>query len=141
MESQDNFEINGSVPDPSIDGQVLDTIQIPFWDGNAGHPFPSVTVRMDFRGPDIGDFIYHCHIAEHEDDGMVAIIRVTPSATAATIERTRLYLASLGERMGLIAGPDLAEAEQGAGVVYQAPRGAQARDRIGDELAHARERR
>jgi FtsP/CotA-like multicopper oxidase with cupredoxin domain len=112
VESQDNFEINGSVPDPSIDGQVLDTIQIPFWDGIAGHPYPSVTVRMDFRGPDIGDFIYHCHIAEHEDDGMVAIIRVTPSATAATIEKTRLYLASLGERMGLISGPDRAEADR-----------------------------
>jgi hypothetical protein len=71
-----------------------------------------VTVRMDFRGPDIGDFIYHCHIAEHEDDGMVAIIRVTPSATAARIEKTRLYLASLGERMGLISGPDRAEADR-----------------------------
>jgi multicopper oxidase len=32
---------------------------------------------MDFRGLDIGDFVYHCHIAEHEDDGMMAIVRVT----------------------------------------------------------------
>jgi FtsP/CotA-like multicopper oxidase with cupredoxin domain len=112
VESQDNFEINGSQPDPSIAGQMLDTIQIPFWDGNPDHPFPSVTVRMDFRGTDIGDFIYHCHIAEHEDDGMVAIIRVTRSATAAKIERTRLYLAALSESLGFTAGPDLAEAER-----------------------------
>ncbi len=112
VESQDNFEVNGSQPDPSIDGQVLDTIQLPYWDGNPAHPFPSVTVRMDFCGPDIGDFIYHCHIAEHEDDGMVAIIRVKSSAASATMERTRLYLASLGESLGLIAGPDLAAAER-----------------------------
>ena len=112
VEAQDNFEINGSQPIAAIAGQVMDTIQIPFWDGNPDHPFPSVTVRMDFRGPDIGDFIYHCHIAEHEDDGMVAIIRVTKSSAAARIERTRLYLAMLGESMGLIAGPDLAEAER-----------------------------
>ena len=112
VESQDNFELNGSQPDPSIQGQVLDTIQIPFWDGNPDHPYPSVTVRMDFRGPDIGDFVYHCHIAEHEDDGMVAIIRVEPSGAAATLERTRLYLASLGEALGLVRGPDPAEAER-----------------------------
>ena len=41
-------------------------------------PYPSVTLRMDFRGPDIGDFVYHCHILDHEDGGMMAIIRVLP---------------------------------------------------------------
>jgi FtsP/CotA-like multicopper oxidase with cupredoxin domain len=96
VESQDNFEVNGSTPDPSIDGQVIDTIQVPFWDGVAGDPYPSVTVRMDFRGPDTGDFVYHCHIAEHEDGGMMAIIRVLPSSPlAATFDKMRLYLGSL----------------------------------------------
>ncbi|HEX4783341.1 MAG TPA: multicopper oxidase domain-containing protein [Candidatus Sulfotelmatobacter sp.] len=47
--------------------------------GNRGTgPYPSVTVRLDFRGLDIGDFAYHCHILEHEDHGMMAIIRVLP---------------------------------------------------------------
>jgi Multicopper oxidase len=54
---------------------------VPFWDGNTRRPFPSA-VRMDFRGPDIGDFVYHCHILGHEDNGMMAIIRVLPAATA-----------------------------------------------------------
>jgi len=112
VESQDNFEVNGSQLDSSIQGQVLDTIQIPFWDGNPDHPFPSVTMRMDFRGPDTGDFVYHCHIAEHEDDGMMAIIRVKPSVATAAIERTRLYLVSLGESLGLLPGPDNAESEK-----------------------------
>jgi hypothetical protein len=35
-------------------------------------------------------------IAEHEDDGMMAIIRVTSSSAAATLEKFRIGLASLG---------------------------------------------
>jgi len=57
-------------------GQYLDMIQVPYWTGSG--PYPSVTVRMDFRGPDVGDFVYHCHILGHEDSGMMAIIRVIP---------------------------------------------------------------
>jgi FtsP/CotA-like multicopper oxidase with cupredoxin domain len=81
--SQNNFEINGTSRDPGIEGQFLDTVQVPFWDGNPAHPYPSVKVRMDFRGLDVGDFVYHCHIAEHEDNGMMAIIRVNPAPAAA----------------------------------------------------------
>jgi FtsP/CotA-like multicopper oxidase with cupredoxin domain len=44
---------------------------------NPNGPSPSVTLLMDFRGPDVGDFVYHCHILGHEDLGMMAIIRVT----------------------------------------------------------------
>jgi FtsP/CotA-like multicopper oxidase with cupredoxin domain len=81
--SQDNFALNGTEPDRTIEGQYLDTIQVPYWDGNPDHPYPKVKVRVDFRGPDIGDFVYHCHIAEHEDGGMMAIIRVLPFPGAA----------------------------------------------------------
>jgi FtsP/CotA-like multicopper oxidase with cupredoxin domain len=94
--SQDNFEVNGSVPLPYIDGQMLDTIQVPFWDGNPSDPFPSVTVRMDFQGVVSGDFVYHCHIAEHEDGGMMAIIQVTPSPAAALFQKFKLAFDSLG---------------------------------------------
>jgi FtsP/CotA-like multicopper oxidase with cupredoxin domain len=59
--------------------QMLDTVDIPFWSGTG--PYPSVTVRMDFRGPDVGDFVYHCHILDHEDGGMMQIIRVLPKTT------------------------------------------------------------
>jgi FtsP/CotA-like multicopper oxidase with cupredoxin domain len=77
--AQNNFAENGSAPDPGIQRQFLDTIQVPYWDGNPKDPYPSVKLRIDFRGHDIGDFVYHCHIAEHEDGGMMAIIRVTPA--------------------------------------------------------------
>ena len=29
--------------------------------------YPSITVKLDFRGPTVGDFVYHCHILDHED--------------------------------------------------------------------------
>lgn len=58
------------------DQQFLDTVQVPYWSGVG--PYPSVTVMMDFRGAVVGDFVYHCHILGHEDNGMMAIIRVLP---------------------------------------------------------------
>jgi len=64
------------VPVPPEQQQFLDMIQVPYFTGS-GTP-PSVTVRMDFRGEDVGDFVYHCHILGHEDNGMMAIIRVLP---------------------------------------------------------------
>jgi FtsP/CotA-like multicopper oxidase with cupredoxin domain len=79
VESQNNFELNGSPQNPAIAGQFLDMIHVPYWDGDPTHPFPSVTIRIDFRGNDIGDFVFHCHILEHEDGGMMNIIRVRKS--------------------------------------------------------------
>jgi len=77
--SQDNFQINGSQPVPVIQDQFVDMIQIPYWDGNPAHPYPSVKLRLDFRGHISGDFVYHCHILNHEDQGMMAIMRVLPA--------------------------------------------------------------
>jgi FtsP/CotA-like multicopper oxidase with cupredoxin domain len=65
--------VNG-VAIPKKQQQFYDTYQVPYWLG--GGDYPSITVRMDFRGPVIGDFVYHCHILKHEDRGMMAIIRV-----------------------------------------------------------------
>jgi FtsP/CotA-like multicopper oxidase with cupredoxin domain len=75
--AQNNFEANGSKPEPSLNGQFADMIQVPFWNGDSRTPFPEVQVLADFRGADIGDFVFHCHILGHEDLGMMAIIEVT----------------------------------------------------------------
>ena len=77
-QSQNNFELNGSQQSPADTGQYLDMIQVPYWDGNPNHPYPSVTLLMDFRGSDIGNFVFHCHILGHEDLGMMNIIQVVP---------------------------------------------------------------
>jgi FtsP/CotA-like multicopper oxidase with cupredoxin domain len=84
VESQNNFELNGSKQVAADNSQYLDTIQVPFWDQNPSHPYPSVTLRIDFRGNDIGDFVFHCHILSHEDLGMMNIVRVRPSPASAT---------------------------------------------------------
>ncbi|HWA92125.1 MAG TPA: multicopper oxidase domain-containing protein [Rhizomicrobium sp.] len=67
--------VNG-VPVPPEQRQFYDTFQVGYWDQIG--PYPSIKVRMDFRGPTVGDFVYHCHILQHEDAGMMAKIRVLP---------------------------------------------------------------
>lgn len=55
---------------------LRDTVNVPFWDGKSS-TYPAIKVRMDFRDPNtIGTFVYHCHILEHEDGGMMGLIRV-----------------------------------------------------------------
>jgi FtsP/CotA-like multicopper oxidase with cupredoxin domain len=56
---------------------MQDTVLVPYWNGTL--PYPSVTVRMDFSDPEIaGTFVYHCHVLDHEDGGMMAEIQVNP---------------------------------------------------------------
>jgi FtsP/CotA-like multicopper oxidase with cupredoxin domain len=61
---------------------LRDTVPVPFWDGKASQ-YPTVRLRMDFRDPSsIGLFPFHCHLLEHEDGGMMGLIRVDPPAAA-----------------------------------------------------------
>jgi FtsP/CotA-like multicopper oxidase with cupredoxin domain len=69
--------VNG-VPVPPAQRQFYDTYQVGYWKGKG--KFPSITVRMDFRGAVVGDFVYHCHILDHEDAGMMAKIEVLPAS-------------------------------------------------------------
>jgi FtsP/CotA-like multicopper oxidase with cupredoxin domain len=57
---------------------LRDTVNVPYYNGRALE-YPSVRLRMDFRDPStLGDFVYHCHLLEHEDGGMMGLIRVEP---------------------------------------------------------------
>ena len=57
---------------------LRDTINVAYWDGKS-QEYPSVRLRMDFRSPNVvGTFVYHCHLLEHEDGGMMGVIRVDP---------------------------------------------------------------
>ena len=61
---------------------LRDTINVPFHSA-ADLQYPSVRLRMDFRDPNtIGTFVYHCHLLEHEDGGMMGLIRVDPADSA-----------------------------------------------------------
>jgi FtsP/CotA-like multicopper oxidase with cupredoxin domain len=58
---------------------LRDTVNVPYYDGRTLE-YPSVTLRMDFRDPNaVGAFVYHCHLLEHEDGGMMGTIRVLPA--------------------------------------------------------------
>lgn len=65
---------------PFNEPYLRDTINVPFWDGKTTK-YPVVKIRVDFRDPNIvGTFVYHCHVLEHEDGGMMGVIRVDPAA-------------------------------------------------------------
>jgi hypothetical protein len=52
-------------------------------------PYPSVTLRLDFRDPGIvGTFVYHCHILGHEDNGMMAALQLLPAGIATATKLT-----------------------------------------------------
>jgi FtsP/CotA-like multicopper oxidase with cupredoxin domain len=58
---------------------LRDTIPVPFWDGKTAQ-YPNVRLRMDFRDQNsVGTFPFHCHLLEHEDGGMMGLIRVEPA--------------------------------------------------------------
>jgi FtsP/CotA-like multicopper oxidase with cupredoxin domain len=80
--AQNNYEINGNPQNTALNNQFVDTIDVPFWDNvknKKQSSAPAAVLLMDFRGMDIGQFVYHCHILSHEDLGMMAIIQVNPS--------------------------------------------------------------
>ncbi len=57
---------------------LRDTVNVAAWSGFG--PYPSITVRMDFRDPNIvGTFPFHCHIVQHLDGGMMGTVRVLPA--------------------------------------------------------------
>ncbi|WGR92644.1 multicopper oxidase domain-containing protein [Bradyrhizobium sp. ISRA443] len=63
---------------------LRDTVNVPYYNGRM-LKYPSVRLRMDFRDPSIvGTFVYHCHVLEHEDGGMMGRIKVVPSNTATS---------------------------------------------------------
>jgi FtsP/CotA-like multicopper oxidase with cupredoxin domain len=58
---------------------LRDTVNVPYYSDRMLQ-YPSVRLRMDFRDPNtVGTFIYHCHLLEHEDGGMMGTIRVEPA--------------------------------------------------------------
>jgi FtsP/CotA-like multicopper oxidase with cupredoxin domain len=77
---QDNFPLGVAMPDATIADQVNNNqtgVCLPSqW--RSGHCVsPAVVEQIAFS--QLGEFVYHCHILEHEDGGMMARIVVVPS--------------------------------------------------------------
>ena len=64
---------------PVNEPYLRDTVNVPYFD-KRDLAYPSVRLRMDFRDPNtVGTFPFHCHLLEHEDNGMMGTIRVEPA--------------------------------------------------------------
>jgi FtsP/CotA-like multicopper oxidase with cupredoxin domain len=78
---QDNFPLGVATPDPTISNQVLNNqngvCTIAQW--RSGHCVSTAEV-FDIPFAELGEFVYHCHILEHEDGGMMARVKVIPAA-------------------------------------------------------------
>jgi len=77
---QDNFPLGVATPDASISDQVANNqngvCTIAQW--RSGHCQTNPEV-FNIPFSQLGEFVYHCHILEHEDGGMMARIVVVPS--------------------------------------------------------------
>jgi FtsP/CotA-like multicopper oxidase with cupredoxin domain len=77
-----HFMLLDYLGEPVNEPFLRDTVNVPYYKGNT-LAYPSVRLRMDFRDPNIvGTFVYHCHLLEHEDGGMMGLIRVEPAEQA-----------------------------------------------------------
>jgi FtsP/CotA-like multicopper oxidase with cupredoxin domain len=74
---QDNFPLGVAVPDNTVPIDAQTGVCLPSqW--RTGHCVsPAVIEQIPFA--QLGEFVYHCHILEHEDGGMMARIVVVPS--------------------------------------------------------------
>jgi L-ascorbate oxidase len=77
---QDNMPLGIATPDAMIANQAADNqngaCTVAQW--RAGH-CRSTPLVLDIPFAELGDFVYHCHILEHEDGGMMARIQVVPA--------------------------------------------------------------
>jgi suppressor of ftsI len=72
---QTDFLVTSVNNDEQDDEGLRDTIDLPIQEGDTPG---QVVVIIPFLDPVMqGKFVYHCHILEHEDSGMMAVIEVT----------------------------------------------------------------
>ena len=108
---QDGLVLHDNVPLPRAANNDNCDGSVDAFTSGACRPVP-VVVEIPFR--EIGDFVYHCHILEHEDGGMMARIRVVAppkqpgqaaASTAATTYRLTCWPSAPGPGPGASCSP------------------------------------
>ncbi|RJF96739.1 multicopper oxidase family protein [Noviherbaspirillum cavernae] len=90
-------EING-VAQPFVGHQ--DNINVSYQPDASSAP-GQVKLLIDFRNPLIvGKFVYHCHILEHEDGGMMAVAEVVKPAMAAAAQFGATLVKAVNRTLG-----------------------------------------
>jgi FtsP/CotA-like multicopper oxidase with cupredoxin domain len=71
---------------------LLDVVNVSYAHAGAdGKLVPGrVRVKMTFPADLAGDIPFHCHLVDHEDNGMMAVIRVEPPGGAKAMQKTEL---------------------------------------------------
>jgi FtsP/CotA-like multicopper oxidase with cupredoxin domain len=85
------MEINGQKqPDP----QLLDVVNVPFAtniDTPGATTIPGrVRIKLYFPEDLAGDILFHCHLVDHEDNGMMGMVRVVPKNAANPTRKAEL---------------------------------------------------
>jgi FtsP/CotA-like multicopper oxidase with cupredoxin domain len=76
------LEIDGR---PLEDPPLLDVVSVPYATATGYHSPDGpvrpgrVRIKINFPAALAGDIPFHCHLADHEDNGMMAVLRVLPS--------------------------------------------------------------
>jgi FtsP/CotA-like multicopper oxidase with cupredoxin domain len=81
---------------PAADAPLLDVVNVPYAEATGYHskegPVRPGRVRIKLYFPEslAGDIPFHCHLVDHEDNGMMAVLRVTkPTHTSPKSRPTR----------------------------------------------------
>lgn len=93
-------EAQGAVPTANVD-VWHDVVPVPPSDGNGHDGRVFVTIPFYAR-QQVGDFVFHCHILEHEDGGMMAVVQVfDPRQLAANTGPSQFASMLQGSMCGL----------------------------------------
>ena len=102
-------EING-VAQPFLGHQ--DNVNLPYQGQDTPAP-GKFKVIIDFRNPIIvGKFVYHCHILEHEDGGMMSVAEVVPPPTQAPLSLRGRFTKVMNQVLKPSAAEQAARAKQ-----------------------------
>lgn len=79
------LEVDGR---PLAQPPLLDVVTVPYATATGYHSSEGpvrpgrVLIKVSFPAALAGDIPFHCHLADHEDNGMMAVLRVLPSPVA-----------------------------------------------------------
>jgi FtsP/CotA-like multicopper oxidase with cupredoxin domain len=83
------LEIDG---EKVVDPPLLDVVNVPYATATGYHSKEGpirpgrVRIKLTFPAELVGDIPFHCHLVDHEDNGMMAVLRVLPATGAMSID-------------------------------------------------------
>jgi FtsP/CotA-like multicopper oxidase with cupredoxin domain len=85
---QVHFRVMSIDGEPVTNPPLLDVVNVPYAEATGYHSKEGpvrpgrVRIKLTFPQSLAGDIPFHCHLVDHEDNGMMAVLRVVPAARA-----------------------------------------------------------